>query len=207
MKHLRRFMPAVLIVLLAVAMPSISAAQYHEERLDKFLNQRPELKAQLQRNPDLIYNRNFREKHPDLQQFMQNHSNVWGKLKDSNRWGAYDPSHNWHESDWWHQNDPAWMYNNHPEWARNHPDWDNDGDFDDHHQWHDRNWWNSNHPDWVQKHHPNWSKHEEHQAAKEQKWENKHDHDGDDANQYKHGHQGKPGNPGNPNNPGHHGHD
>ena len=56
MKHLRPML-AVAIVMLAMAMPSISAAQYHEERLDQFLNQRPELKEQLERNPNLIYNK------------------------------------------------------------------------------------------------------------------------------------------------------
>ncbi len=38
MKHLK-LMPAVMIVLLAMAMPSIAGAQYHEERLDHFLDQ------------------------------------------------------------------------------------------------------------------------------------------------------------------------
>ena len=32
------------------------------------------------RNPNLIYNRQFRDQHPDLQEFMQNHPNVWEKL-------------------------------------------------------------------------------------------------------------------------------
>jgi len=122
MKHLK-IMPAVLIVLIAMAMPSIAAAQYQEERLDAFLNQRPALKAQLERNPSLIYDRRFREQHPDLQAFMQNHPNVWGKLSNSGRWGAYGPDHSWHEADWWHEHDPGWMYKNHPEWAENHPDW------------------------------------------------------------------------------------
>ena len=40
MKHLRPML-AVAIVMLAMAMPSISAAQYHEERLDQFLNDVP----------------------------------------------------------------------------------------------------------------------------------------------------------------------
>jgi hypothetical protein len=125
MKHLK-FMPAVLIVLFALAMPSISAAQYHEERLDAFLNQRPELKRELERNPNLIYDKKFREQHPDLQGFMQNHPNVWGKLAGNERWGAYGTDHAWHGADWWHEHDPGWMYQNHPDWARNHPDWQAD---------------------------------------------------------------------------------
>ena len=66
MKHLK-IIPAVLIVLIAMAMPSISAAQYyHEERLDHFIDSRPDLRDQLSRNPDLIYNKAWRERHPDL---------------------------------------------------------------------------------------------------------------------------------------------
>jgi hypothetical protein len=182
MKHLKPVL-AVAIVMLALAMPSISRAQYHDERLDNFVNQRPALKAQLDRNPNLIYDKAWREKHPDLQGFMQNHPNVWGKLPGSARYGAYGPDHNWHEVDWWHQNNPNWMYSNHPEWAQNHPDWRGDGDFDENHQWHDRGWWNDHHPDWVNKHHPDWYKHpyehpiaaEEHKHQVEEQHEH-HDH-------------------------------
>src|SRR6202040_698948 len=46
MKHLRPML-AVAIVMFAMAVPSISAAQYHDERLDRFLNERPQLKEQL----------------------------------------------------------------------------------------------------------------------------------------------------------------
>ena len=189
MKYLKTILP-VAIVMLAMALPSIASAQYHEERLDKFLSGNPALKRQLERNPDLIYDRKFRHEHPALQEFMQNHPNVWGKLRNSNRWGAYGPNNEWHEADWWHQNNPGWMYKNHPEWAENRPEWRDEGDFDERREWHDRDWWNNNHPDWVQRHHPNWYKHQEHQAAKEQKWENKHDHDNDagNTNEYKHGH-------------------
>jgi hypothetical protein len=185
MKHLK-IMPAVLTVLLAMAIPSIAAAQYHDERLDKFVNERPELRAQLQQNPNLIYNKEWREKHPDLRAFMQNHPNIWGKLPDNGRWGAYGPDHDWHEADWWHQHDPGWMYSNHPEWAQNHPDWRGDGDFDEHHEWHDRDWWHDHHPDWVDKHHPDWYKHPyEHPiAAEEHKHEVEHEH-----------HQDNPGHP------------
>lgn len=190
MKHLK-IMPAVLIVLLAMAMPSISAAQYHESRLDNFLRQHPGLREQLERNPNLIYNREFRHQHPDLQEFMQNHPNVWGKLPGYSRWGAYGPDRDWHEADWWHEHDPDWMYSNHPEWAENHPDWrSNDGDFDEHHEWHVRRWWNDHRPDWVEKHHPDWYRHEDHQAAREQGHQEKQQRQ--EANQpgnaQKHGH-------------------
>ena len=172
MRNLRTF-GAAAIVLLAMAMPSISAAQYPDERLDRFLNEHTRVKEKLERNPDLIYNKEFREQHPELREFLQNHPTVWGKLPGASRWGDYDEHHEWHEADWWHQHDPGWMYKHHPEWAENHPDWhgEHDGEYDEHHEWHDRDWWAANHPDWVEKHHPNWSQahveaHEEHHEDK-----------------------------------------
>ena len=186
MKHLKTLLAAA-VVLFAMAMPSISAAQYyHEERLDHFIDSRPELRNQLERNPDLIYNKAWRERHPDLQSFMQEHPNIWGKMPNSGRWGAYGPDHSWHESDWWHDHDRAWMWTHHPEWADAHPDWRGDGDFDEHHEWHDRDWWHDHHPDWVDAHHPDWYKHpgehpiaaEEHKhAVEEEHQEHHHDHD------------------------------
>ena len=93
MKHLRSTL-ALAVVIFAMAMPSISAAQfYHEERLDHFLDSRPDLKGQLQHNPNLIYNKAWREQHPDLESFMQQHPNTWGKIEGSNRYGAYGPDH------------------------------------------------------------------------------------------------------------------
>ena len=52
MKHLK-IMPAVLVVLFAMAMmPSTAGAQfYHEQRLDNFLNGHPTVKGELERNP------------------------------------------------------------------------------------------------------------------------------------------------------------
>src|SRR5260370_28347186 len=115
MKH-HRTMLAVAVVFFAMAMPSISAAQYyHEERVDHFISERPDLRNQLERNPNLIYNRGWRERHPDLEEFMNDHPNIWGKLPDNGRWGAYGPDHYWHESDWWHEHDRNWLWHNHPE--------------------------------------------------------------------------------------------
>ena len=117
MKHLSAML-AVTIVLLSIAMPSISSAQYNEERLDKFLNEHQNVKAYLVRNPNLIYDKSFREQHPELQEFMQNNPQIWGKLANNGRWGAYGPDHQWHEADWWREHDPGWVSKNQPEWAR-----------------------------------------------------------------------------------------
>jgi len=201
MKHLKTLLAGA-VVLFAMAMPSISAAQYyHEERLDHFLSERPAVKADLERNPNLIYNRAWRERHPDLREFMQNHPQIWGKLPGNERWGGYGPDRSWHESDWWHEHDRGWFYSHHPEWAENHPEWRDEGDFDERHEWHDRDWWHDRHPDWVDAHHPNWYKHpykhpvaaEEHQEFKEQKFEDKHGHGPVEANEPKHDHHGHKG--------------
>src|ERR1700758_4750537 len=86
MKHLR-ILVAGAVVLIAMAMPSISAAQdHHEERLDHFINDRPAIKRELEQNPNLIYNREWRERHPDLREFMNNHPQIWGKLPGNERW-------------------------------------------------------------------------------------------------------------------------
>jgi len=184
-----RFIGAVAILLLAMAAPSTSMANpYNSERFDHWLNNHQNVKSRLDADPSLIYNRDFREHHPELREFFQNHPDVWTKLnRDRNLaggprgWGDYDERHEWHDADWWHSNDRAWMYRHHPEWVENHPDWRrDDGDFDDAHVWHDRDWWNENHRDWVERRHPDWDrdkdawkdwkeqKHAEHEAYKDQ---------------------------------------
>ncbi len=181
-----RIIGATAIMLLAMAVPSTSMARmYDSARLDHWLNEHQNVKSKLAANPNLIYNKDFREDHPELRTFLQNHPDVWDKLeRDHNLaggprgWGDYDERHEWHDADWWHDHDRAWMYRHHPEWAENHPDWRrDDGDFDDAHVWHDRDWWHENHSDWVERRHPEWArdkdewkeqKHAEHEAFKDQ---------------------------------------
>jgi hypothetical protein len=184
-----RFIGAVAILLLAMAAPSTSMAKmYNSERLDHWLNDHPGVRSKLAANPNLIYNKDFREDHPELRTFLQNHPDVWDKIGRGpgmaggpRGWGDYDERHEWHDADWWHSNDRAWMYRHHPEWVENHPDWRrDDGDFDDAHVWHDRDWWNENHRDWVERRHPDWDrdkdawkdwkeqKHAQHEAFKDQ---------------------------------------
>jgi hypothetical protein len=196
MKHAKTIL-SVAVVLFAMAMPSISAAQYPDQNLNKFLDKHQNIKSYLVRNPNLIYDKQFRHQHPALQEWTQQHPNVWKKLPNYSRWGDYDESNQWHEHDWWHEHHPDWMYAHHPEWAESHPEWKDDGDFDDHHEWRDRQWWNDHHPDWVQKHHPNWYKHEAHAEAKEEQREEKmHEHYGNpnpSENGQEHGHHGNKG--------------
>src|SRR5690349_15090230 len=76
-----RFIGAVAILLLAMAAPSTSMAKmYNSERLDHWLNEHPGVRSKLAANPNLIYNKDFREDHPELRTFLQNHPDVWDKI-------------------------------------------------------------------------------------------------------------------------------
>lgn len=190
MKHAKTLLAGAILLLVA-AMPSMARAQYHEQRLDRFLNEHQNIKADLMRNPDLIYNRRFRHEHPELQEFMQNHPNVWGKLPNYRRWGDYDERREWHDADWWHENNPNWIASNHPEWMEDHPDWRGrgDGDWDDQHVWRDSDWWRDHHPDWVQKHHPDWyKKHGQEKVGERNEFESV-----PQSNEQKHGRHGDHG--------------
>jgi hypothetical protein len=177
MKYLKPLL-AVAIVALAMALPSIASAQYHESRLDNFLEQHPKLKGELSRNPDLIYNKQYRRSHPELQRFMQDHPNIYGKLDRNGRWGAYGPDHEWHESDWWHQHDPDWMYHNHPEWAESHADWKEDRD---------------HHPEWFGGHEGHVEGEEHHAAAEEHHAETEEHNAGVEGTEHQQGHHGDNG--------------
>jgi hypothetical protein len=57
--------------------------------------------------------------------------------RPENQYGAYDTQHQWHDSNWWHQNNPRWFWTTHSERASNHPEWrDQDGYYDQQHTWH-----------------------------------------------------------------------
>ena len=195
MKHAKTLLAGAILLLVA-AMPSMARAQYHEQRLDRFLDQHQNIKADLMRNPSLIYDRRFRHEHPELEEFMQNHPNVWGKLPNYRRWGDYDERHEWHDADWWHENHPDWIASNHPDWMQDHPDWRGrgEGDYDERHVWHDRDWWNDHHPDWVQAHHPDWYKqHGQKRVGEKNEFESVPQSSVPQSNEHKHGHHGDHG--------------
>src|SRR4029077_16694219 len=154
MKSPKTLVPLALMMIM-IAVASVASAQYyHEEKLDKFLDGHPKVKSAIEQNPDLINNKQWREKHPELQQFMQDHPDAWSKLPNSKRYGIYGPNHQWQDADHNEQN-PA-KYQNHPASPQN----------------------DQNHPDSAQEHpnsaanseqNPEWSKHHEHEEAKEAK--------------------------------------
>jgi hypothetical protein len=113
-----------------------NASMHYGQKMDRFLAAHPDVASKVREDPDLLYSKQFREEHPELQKFMQNHPNVYKKLDarigpspehamggPEHGIGAYDQSHQWRDADWWHQHDPGWVNKNHPEWANNHPDW------------------------------------------------------------------------------------
>ena len=60
-----RIIGAAAILLLAMAVPSTSMARmYNSARLDHWLNEHQGVKSKLAANPNLIYNKDFREDHP-----------------------------------------------------------------------------------------------------------------------------------------------
>jgi len=145
MKSPKTLVPLALMMIM-IAVASVASAQYyHEEKLDKFLDGHPKVKSALEQNPNLINNKQWREKHPELQQFMQDHPDAWSKLPNSKRYGIYGPNHQWQDADGHHEQNPA-KYQNHPDSAQEHPNSAANSEQN-----------------------PEWSKHHEHEEAKEAK--------------------------------------
>lgn len=93
--------------------------------------------------------------------------------------GLKDSHGVWHDSAYWHENHPEWVYRYHPEWAVDHRDWwlaDHNrhpewfgspywrrypvwtyGAYDRGHVWRDAGWWRERDPGWLYAHHPEWA--------------------------------------------------
>ncbi len=139
-------------------------AQTAQQTMEDYINAHPEL----QQNPSLINDPRYQATHPGLRHFLDAHPNV--DRARYGRMGAYDQNHQWRNSDWWHQNDPNWVNQHHPDWDQENPQWAHDadhhgdGDYDDRHRWRAREWWDKHHPGWVKKHHPEWVEEHENQS-------------------------------------------
>ena len=84
------------------------ARLYYGEPLNRFLKNHPNMSSRLAANPDLIYDRRFRDQHPDLKEFLDSHPDAWRKLaagpvSNPRGWGAYDSYHQWRDANWWHE--------------------------------------------------------------------------------------------------------
>ncbi len=95
---------------------------------NQYLANHPQTASELQKNPSLIYNANWRSKHPHLEEWLNNHPNDWKAMRQPSSWqdryGAWDQKNNqWHDQDWWYHNQPQWAHEHHPEWWQQNKDW------------------------------------------------------------------------------------
>jgi hypothetical protein len=181
MKWTSYLLSAVAGAALTLAFASGAHAQWQDADFNKFLSNHPGVASQLQANPSLINDPAFRRAHPDLQQYLQSHQRVSATVRGqasmmNGQWGAYDQHNQWHNQQWWSQNNPSWVQQNHPEWMGGHRGYPPppggypayagnpaynpaNGAWDEHHKWRDREWWEKHHPDWVKQNHPEWWEH------------------------------------------------
>jgi hypothetical protein len=141
MKWTSYLLSAVASAVLTVAFASGAHAQWQDADFNKFLGNHPGVASQLRANPSLINDPAFRQAHPDLQQYLQNHQRV-SEMVRSQAAGmgghGYYPGHNY------------------PGYAGN-PGYNAaNGAWDEHHEWRDRQWWLKHNPDWVKSNHPEW---------------------------------------------------
>ncbi len=148
--------------------PGGNANAQYDADFQRFLNNHPNEARELQANPNLINNQTWINKHPSLHTYLENHPNVRRTVRGQASGmmggpggpyagrgdGDYDQNHQWHNSQWWQQNNPSYWRQQHPQWAQSHPHWYNDGDYDAQNNWHNSQWWQQNHPDQWNQWHP-----------------------------------------------------
>ena len=158
----RTFAIFLAMFLMAAALPAFAQGPPPnpgaEAHWDRFLSRHPGLAE----HPQWLRNPTYMREHPNMEKWLHEHPRV---LREARAQGMWDHNGDWHDSNWWHQNNPSYASQYHPEWVENHPDWRgaNDGDWDDQHHWQARNWWMNHHRDWVEQHHHDWlaQQHEE----------------------------------------------
>jgi hypothetical protein len=157
-------MTAALSIMLIAPAFAQNVAPGTEQKLQNWMAKDPRLEA----NPGLMNDPTYLKNHPNFALWLQQHPAAHRQVEGM---GAYDNNHQWHNNNWWHQNNPNWVAQNHPEWNTNHPEWGNPGapgyhengyhegyneGLNEHHD-HD---WVKNHPEWAE-HHPELAKHHE----------------------------------------------
>ncbi len=139
-------MIAIVAALFVVALAVPAFAQMYPGAADadfnNFLSKHPNEAAQLRSNPGLIDNQNWIHDHAALAQYLDNHPNVRKTIRAQSNGmrgpepyagrgpGDYDEHHQWHDANWWQQNNPAWWRAHHPDHADHH---DADHHEEDHH--------------------------------------------------------------------------
>jgi len=150
---------------------------------NQYLYEHHDAAEELQANPGLMYDPEWRARHPHFQNFIDNHPNDWTFLRSQGssyydgKFNTFLNNHPEIASDLRHDPsllyDPAYRRNHHVlnDYLGNHPNvWANLkqegyagrgpgrgwGDWDDRHQWRDADWWRDNNPEWARQHHRDW---------------------------------------------------
>jgi hypothetical protein len=130
MKRLIASLLASILGLLLYVVPA--HAQYgnlpNQAAWNQYLGNHPKTAAELQANPSLIYNSNWRSQHPEFETWANKHPEDWKALRQPSSWqnkyGAFDKSDNqWHDQNWWYHHKPQSAYQDHPDWWQSHRDW------------------------------------------------------------------------------------
>ncbi len=107
------------------SLPLLSWGVPQGNSFQNFLSTHPNVAAQLQSNPNLLYDPNWRHQHPDLQRYVGDHKQVWKGIMAK---GGIDPK----EEQWWNflsahpraqrelAANPNLFYD--PRWRAQHPD-------------------------------------------------------------------------------------
>ncbi|MGD0290036.1 MAG: hypothetical protein ABSC63_10340 [Candidatus Binataceae bacterium] len=178
---LRLILASVALACVGFGAPAFAQAPSAQADLQRYIANHPEL----QRNPSLLSDPAYLNSHPAYAGFLQTHPAI---RAETQQMGGWDRNYQWRDADWWHRNDPDWVFEHHPEWNRAHPDWMMDGDYDDAHHWHNRNWWMQNHPDWAAQHHPHWGRRAEPLEHHGERDGHHTQHDHGQGNGHQHGH-------------------
>jgi hypothetical protein len=135
---------------LAMATPVFAQSPAAMQGLNNIISTHPAL----QQNPRLLDNPGWLAQHPNAARYMADHPNLRREVRSGafeSNYGSWDPEHrSWHDAYWWHQNNPSWVYANHPDWGHNYGWYGND--YAAHPEWfHNPTYqnWAAAHPEWV----------------------------------------------------------
>jgi hypothetical protein len=132
-----------------------------EAEWQQFLSRHPGLAE----HPQWLNNPTYMKEHPNMAKWLEQHPRV---VRDSRGEGMWDHEGNWHDSQWWHEHNPNYAQQYHPDWDKNHPDWAHFQQGSNESEWQKihgervekrdarRQEWADKHPEWVEKH-PEWA--------------------------------------------------
>jgi len=87
--HYRHVLVLGLAIACLLLFPALVSAQNNDinraelRNFDQFLDSHPQIKAELSRNPSLVNNREFLEKHQELRAFLESHPGVREELRQN----------------------------------------------------------------------------------------------------------------------------